>query len=376
MASILTTAKKMYTSFRGFHTDRKLIVIESDDWGSIRMPSEETLRQLEKTEEVTDAFLRFDSLERYEDVERVIDSISKIKDKNGNSPCITANFAVANPDFDRIDIKSGTYHYEVFTETYNRYGEEKDILGLIRSGADKNVFLPQLHTLEHLNVNRWINALKEGKKDAEFAFEHRMIGTQSSFSAENYFGYMDALNYDDPSELSQIESRLDVAFSIFKNSFGYDSETFVAPCHVWSESIEPMLKKHNVCLMQTGEWQNDFSNVKGTEKGRRKLHYTGEINRKTGLLYSVRNCNFEPAISGNVNKSINSCLLAIQKAFKNRKPAIINSHRLNYMGRICEENGVGGCEALCTVLKKTLELYADVEFMSSADLTKLMLEEK
>ena len=376
MSSFLSKAKEKYISFRGFHTKRKIVVIESDDWGSIRMPSADTLSQLEKTETVTDAFLRYDSLEKYEDIERIVSNLTEIKDINGNSPCITANFAVANPDFDRIDIKSGIYNYEVFTETYNRYGENQDILGLIRDAADKKLFIPQLHTLEHLNVNRWMNALKNGKEDAISAFEHRMIGIQSSFSHNNIFGYMDALNYDNPDELHQIENRLDDAFSVFKDKFGYDSSTFVAPCFVWSDSIEHMLKKHNVHLLQSAEWQNDFSKVEGTAKTRRKIHYTGEFNQKTGMLYSVRNCSFEPSISGNVEKSADSCLLSIQKAFANHKPAIINSHRLNYISRIDKKNAESGCIGLCNVLRKTLELFSDVEFMSSVDLAKLMLEEK
>jgi hypothetical protein len=37
--SIVAKIAKKYTQLRTWKTNKKLIVIESDDWGSIRMPS-------------------------------------------------------------------------------------------------------------------------------------------------------------------------------------------------------------------------------------------------------------------------------------------------------------------------------------------------
>ena len=39
---------KFINERRGWKTDHKIVVIESDDWGSIRMPSTETLNHLLK----------------------------------------------------------------------------------------------------------------------------------------------------------------------------------------------------------------------------------------------------------------------------------------------------------------------------------------
>ena len=373
MRKLATVLKEKYVNVRGFHTDRRIVVIESDDWGSIRTPSIDVLRELEKKESISDAFLKYDSLERYEDIERIIYNLSTIKDKNGKSPCITANFAVANPDFDRIDIKKESYHYEEFTATYARYGEIKDTVKLIREGIEKGFFAPQLHSLEHLNVVRWLAALKKGAKDAKLAFEHHMIGTQSSFFEENIFGYMDALNYDEEKELLQLEKRLNDAFSIFRKNFGKESLTFVAPCHVWSDEVELILRKNNVKMIQSAEWQNDFSKVPGTSRTRRKLHYTGEKNSKTGMYYSVRNCSFEPSISGNLNASVDACIRSIKRSFEHKKPAIINSHRVNYMGRMDEQNAINGINGLCTILKNVVQEFKDIEFMSSEELCDFMV---
>ena len=68
-----------------------------------------------------DAFLSSDSLESVEDLEKLFEVLKSVKDSRGNFSKITANFAVANPDFETIDLLKGEYCYEIFTETYKKY---------------------------------------------------------------------------------------------------------------------------------------------------------------------------------------------------------------------------------------------------------------
>lgn len=84
-----------------WHTDRKIIVIDSDDWGSIRMPSREVYQKLLNKGYAVDrdAYNKYDSLASEADLSNLFDVLSRYKDKNGNSPVITANAVMANPDF-------------------------------------------------------------------------------------------------------------------------------------------------------------------------------------------------------------------------------------------------------------------------------------
>src|SRR5699024_2459875 len=81
----------------GWSTDRKIIVIESDDWGSIRMPSKEVYQQCLKAGYRVDriAYERFDSLASEDDLELLYGLLSNFKDQKRNSPVITANVIVA-----------------------------------------------------------------------------------------------------------------------------------------------------------------------------------------------------------------------------------------------------------------------------------------
>ena len=95
---------KYYINLRGWKTKRKIVVIESDDWGSIRMPSKEVV-ELFKSKNYPleiNKFTLFDGLERQVDLEELFKVLESHKDKNGNNPVVTACSVVANPDFEKI----------------------------------------------------------------------------------------------------------------------------------------------------------------------------------------------------------------------------------------------------------------------------------
>jgi len=373
MSAILKKAKNIYVNLRGFHTKRKLLVIESDDWGSIRMPSREVFDQLRNMGDCPegDPFLSNDCLESEDDLGRLFDGLLSIRDGNGRCAVITANFATANPNFDRIDYENGVYAYEPFYETYGRYYPGSNILKTIMYGIKQGCFLPQLHCREHMNVNRWMKALKDKKPDATRAFICQTIGVGESFGDDNVYGYMDAFNTDltTHEELGRI---LSDGVGIFKATFGYDSRTFVASCFVWDSKFEKLLFDQNICGIQTDAWQSVPVGRDGEYKLRRKLRYTGQRN-KFGQIYTVRNCSYEPSIVGNVDTSVDLCLEEINTAFKHDKPAIVNSHRLNYIDSINPGNATRNIEGLNKILTEVIQRYPDVEFVTSVELLDIIM---
>lgn len=372
---LLRYIKKKYINLKGFHTSRKIVVIESDDWGSIRTPSKVTLDYLKSLGDnaYADAFLSSDSLESVEDLEKLFEVLKSVKDSRGNFSKITANFAVANPDFETIDLLKGEYCYEIFTETYKKYyGDEKDVFKLIRKGISEKIFYPQLHCREHMNVKRWMRDLMKGKEDTRLAFKNKMIGIGASFSHDNKFGYMDAFNIDNKEELQQIGEIILSAANIFEEVFGYRSVTFVASCFVWPIQLEQFLARAGVRCIQTSEWQYIPTYSEGTLNLQRKLHYTGEKS-KNGLIYTVRNCSYEPAYLYKPFESANKCLQEISESFNAGKPAIINSHRFNYINAINKKNANENLLGLQYLLNEIVNKWTDVEFMTSEELAELIL---
>ena len=108
----------------GWRTRRKILVIESDDWGSIRMPSREVYQKCLKAGYPVDQseYERVDSLASEEDLELLFDLLLSFRDLHGNHPVLTANCLVANPDFERIkEAKFREYHYESILDTFKKY---------------------------------------------------------------------------------------------------------------------------------------------------------------------------------------------------------------------------------------------------------------
>jgi len=365
----LKTLRLEYRNSRGRKLDGRYLVFESDDWGSIRQPSleawEEQKKKSPKTEE--DPFFHFDCLESNHDMERIFEVLSKYKDSTGNNPVITADYAVANPDFQKIkDSEFKEYYFEPFTGTSERYPDSGSLLALCAQGVSAGIWKPQLHCREHVQVGRWMSALQKADPEIIWAFEHRMISTAETVEPDNHYGYMDAFNYSGSEELD-LEKLIADAVKLFYSLFGYSSKTFVASCYVWNDALERILRKNGIASMQ-GSWYQWIPSEKNHGFFEKRVHYNGE--RSGHQLYLVRNCLFEHSLFGSEN-CVESCLKQIESAFRWHQPAVISSHRVNYMSRLVPGNGETGIIMLDELLKEVLKRWPDVKFISSDQLADL-----
>jgi hypothetical protein len=66
----------------GWHTNRKIVVIHSDDWGSIRMPSLKIRQRLQEHPliDLNDPYSRFDTLASEADLESLFEVLMSVKD--------------------------------------------------------------------------------------------------------------------------------------------------------------------------------------------------------------------------------------------------------------------------------------------------------
>ena len=155
--------------------DGRVVVFESDDWGSVRMPSLGALNRLNKKGvllALPQSYDSVDTLASNEDLEFLMEVLSSVKDKNGNPAKITLNTCVANPDFEKIK-KSGyqEYFYEPFTETLKKYPHHDRSFDLWKEGIAHKVLQPQFHGREHLNPQKWLRYLRSSDKSALDAFD-------------------------------------------------------------------------------------------------------------------------------------------------------------------------------------------------------------
>lgn len=358
----------------GWRTTRKIVVIESDDWGSVRMSSKEAYNYLLTKGIPVDncPYNRYDALECNEDLEELFNVLGSVKDSKGNPALLTANAVMANPDFDKIrESDFQKYYYEPFTKTLERYPAHDHVYALYHKGINDKLFIPQFHGREHVNVARWMQALQVGDDTALTAFKWKMFSLHTGINSGCRGEYLDAFAVENLEEQLHLRAIVAEGLTLFNDLIGYKSRTCIAPCYAWNSDIEQTLFEHDVQAMQGVLIQKvSLFGMNGSYK--RRYHYTGQRNHLS-QSYVVRNCFFEPSLTIGLDP-VPNCLIRIRAAFAWHKPAIISTHRLNFMGLLNSSNREKNLNHFKKLLIAITKHWPDVEFLSSDQLADLILE--
>lgn len=356
----------------GWRTKRHLVVIESDDWGSIRMPSRDVYNEfLRRGIRVDrDAYCRYDGLATKHDLENLFDVLQSVKDKNGHPAVITANTLTANPDFDKIKASGfRQYFYEPFTATLERDSMHTDAWEMWEQGMNADIFRPQCHGREHLYVKKWLRTLQSGDNITRTAFELGTWGLTAQVDSSIKEYYMGAFNSNCFEDIAAFEIILTDALDMFESIFGYRSESFIATTYEWSPKIEHCLVRNGVKYIQGAIAQKI---PKGDDESVR-IRYNGFQGTRTnsGLIRLFRNCFFEPSTKPNFD-FVSDCLKRIEIAFKWGKAANICAHRVNFIGSIDPANADRNLPEFKRLLQEIVHRWPDVEFVSSNELGRII----
>lgn len=360
--------KRTIHRWRGWKTNRKIVVIESDDWGSIRMPSKKTYNKFLNlgVRVDKDDYCKYDNLATPNELSSLYDVLSSVKDKNGNNAILTANVLMANPDFDKIRASNfEEYHFEKFTDTLKRFPSTENSFDMWIEGMAHKLFYPQSHGREHVYVKKWMNDLKAGVQDTRIAFDLGTFGLTSETSPDINLNYMGAFNSGLEDDINVFNSIIEESLDMFEETFNYKSLSFIPTTYTYPREIEPTLANNGVRFLQGTHYQTIPMDDDTTFKSRNN----SLMGRKSssGLIYLIRTCNFEPS-QPKYTDSINICLQKIEKAFNWRMPAIISTHRLNFIGSIHQKNRDNNLKSFKTLLTEIVKRWPDVEFMTSDQL--------
>jgi hypothetical protein len=348
----------------GRRVDKKLVVIECDDFGGIRTPSRQVYEMLvDKGLADPNCVYRRDTLAGVKDIELLFKTLESVKDSRGKPAVMTPFSNVGNPDFEKIR-KSGyrEYHFEKFTDTLLRYKRGAEVFDLWKQGMERGIFVPEFHGREHITVQLWLQKLREGNKDLILAFDNNYVALgikdvpseTSGFRPEFYFNSQDQL----PFLKESIKSGVD----LFTDLFGYTPRVLAPSNAIFHPDLERSVAEAGVKFLNV--WHmNPIPDKEGKIK---KKYYRNGKTASNGLTYYVRNCAFEPTDHG--YGGIDTTMQQIHAAFKWHKPAIISTHRSNFVGGIDPSNRESGLSELKKLLVAIIKRWPDVEFLSSADM--------
>lgn len=368
---IIPTRKELYNMF-GWRTNRHIVVIESDDWGTIRMPSREVYDEFIRRgiHVDRDPYCRFDNLATTHDLENLFEVLHSVRDKNGHPAVITVNALSANPVFEKIRESNFTqYYFEPFTETLRRDAVHAGAFEMWKQGIAEGVFHPQSHGREHLYVKKWLRALQSSDPITRIAFDLGTWGLTAHVDPSIHEYYMGAFNSCEDADIRDFEIIIDDALRMFKDIFGYESKSFVPTTYEWSPKIEPFLIERGVRYIQ-GTFQqkiplDDDQTIKITYRG-----FQG-TRTKAGLIRLFRNCFFEPSTKPDYDW-YGDCMKRIEIAFKWGKAANICAHRVNFIGSIDSANTDRTLPEFKQLLQEIVRRWPDVEFVTSDQLGEMI----
>jgi len=348
---------------KSWRTKQPVLVIESDDWGAEHIPGPNALREIQEAGFLFEAsYHDYDGLETPEDVDRLCELLSNYRDGNGNPAVLTANFIMANPDFTAIkETEYTVFKAKTIDRGWNNEPDSNALWHSYRKGIKEGVFVPQLHGIRHFNPEQWLEKLRCGDSATLKAFSLQTIG-ENEYPSEIGTESMGPIYHGNDQAIQELVSE---GIETFSTCFNMDSFTTIAPCYGWrSPETEEALLSHGVQAMQGGVSQY-------LPNGKVKLHYLGE-HGPAGMLYMVRTCRLEPISAGT---SVEECFAQICDAFARNIPAVLGSHRINYTSRVDVRIRDKGLAVLDGVLKRVIQAYRNVEFLSSDKLALHILQE-
>jgi hypothetical protein len=370
ITNYLRILRKSYANFRGWSTTRKLLLFESDDWGSVRIKDKKSFDILQQKgiDLSVSRYTKFDKLEEAKDLEALFSVLTKFKDKNGNHPIFSPNYLVANPDFEKIKKDDfHEYHYINLRQSYDRYSGGNDkMFKFIEDGIANRIFVPQFHGREHLHPLRLLKCLSASKIERQTFDLECIPGLTFSKSYSEYIPYMSAFDYYNEDEKQYSHYAVEDGLNLFEKTFGFKSKTFIPSQSVMGDDLFSTLTKNGVQLSKAGARILPSMYY----KNQKMAHDFWGFNEKYGIYFSRANCNFEP--NKDSRDWVSSCLADIELAFKFNKPAVISTHRVNYIGSMNEANRTESLKLLEILIKRILHIFKDIEFVGSPMLIDIM----
>lgn len=361
---------RAWTNFRGRHIEPPMLIIESDDWGAMRMPGQAEFERLAACgiDVRTCPYDRLDCLESKGDLEALFNVLVSHRNASGQSPRFTFNTILGNPDFDAIrDCGFQKFHREDLFESYlHRHGE--DLRPVWKKAMGERLIHPQFHGREHLNVRLWLTDLKAGQPDTLAAFSQGYYGHRTRTSSSMQRNYLAAFWPQSEEHFDELAEIVEDGLNVFEALFGYRSRSLVPCNYVLPAALEELTAKLGVRMIQ-GQRGQLRPSLDGSAVSVRR-GYTGLLN-EYGQFYSVRNVKFEP-FEDPSRDWVASAMNEIKSTFFWGTPAIMSTHRVNYVGGIDIKHRDRNLRLLDALFNRILATWPDVEFVSSDELIPLM----
>jgi hypothetical protein len=295
----------------GFHVDRPVVVIQSDDWGRVGLRDQEGMEELRAAGlNLGERPYDFYSFETSEDLLALAGLLKQHRDSAGNHPSLVMNFIVANLDFGKMSGDSAGPMLPL-ADGLPEGWKRPNLLESYRAGIAEGIFYPALHGTTHFcrqAVERALTSDEERKQLLQLLWRAR---TPYIHWRMPWIGY----EYCDPEQgfLSPGKQHelIGQALGWFAKLFTTLPRSACAPGYRANDDTHHCWAQHGVRVAQNGP-------------GTKFPPHFGRYD----VLHLSRNVEFEPAVDSGF--SVGRCLQQAEQCFERGIPAIVSVHSINF----------------------------------------------
>ena len=342
----------------GFHFDRALVLLQSDDWGRVGLRDQEGFEQLRSAGlELGERPYDFYTLETAEDVASLSAALKRHRDCSGRPPCMEMNFIVANLDFAKMSADGcREIHLMSLGEGFPQGWTRPGLIESYREGIADGVFQPALHGSTHFcrsAVERHASA--EGKR-AQLLRTLWHAGTPYIHWRMPWIGY----EYWDPEKpaderfLTEEVQRELIGQTVgaFAKVFALVPSSACAPGYRANDDTHRAWAQHGIRVAQNGPGALT------------PPHFDAH-----DVLHLSRTVEFEPATDPAF--SVDSCLRQAESCFEQGIPAIISVHSINFHSTVrnFRSRTLHHLDEFLTALESK---HADLLYLHDEDLYELV----
>lgn len=304
----------------------KAVVIESDDWGlcawSADMQAFRVLADTPAFRHPSGRRYGGSTLESAADLRDMVALLGEFTGDDGIPPVIQANMIMASPDYGHLspplfDVDTlPLIDFPQAPSRWKRPGLDKAVKDAGVSGA----WWPELHGLHHLPQHAWLTALRRGESDARRAHEQQ----SPVCGAVEPLGEYGA---SEPIDLRRENLRL--AVEKFRRCFGRAPASFCPPDYHWDDRLDRDAAALGLHIFQ------GVAEAAGKRMPRiwRLFHrYRWPLFEGDRFMMPPR-IAFEPIGSEGTSAALGAerTHRAARDAWNQGQPAVISTHRMNYV---------------------------------------------
>jgi hypothetical protein len=342
----------------GFHFDRPLVLLQSDDWGRAGVRDQEGWEHLRSAGiALGERPYDFYSLETAEDLAALSALLSRHRDCSGRHPCLEMNFILVNLDFAKMGgDAAGQLHLLPLADGLPQGWKRPNLIEGYRAGIGDGVFRAALHGTTHFCRSAIARNCAANRERGQLLQTLWQAGTPYIHWRMPWIGY----EYWDPEKpeadrflpAEQQRELIGQTVGTFSKMFSTLPHSGCAPGYRSNDDTHRAWSQHGIRVAQNGP-------------GRLIPPHFGRYD----ILHLFRTVELEPALDPAF--SVEACLERAERCFERGVPAIVSVHSINFHStlRNFRSRTLQFLEQFLTTLESK---HADLLYLHDEDLHELV----